>query len=362
MPLLSDRNQFRLQRYGKKLKNTNKIVKNLKTYGIIALMLGIGTLANAQVKNYIGLWAEGGEWSLMTDKDCSYKNSMGVAGAAGLVYDLQAGHFIMDLGVGARYGLTSFNQSSNAQIEMADQLDKDGQRFTYVYDMKDRKDQYTDLSLQVPVLLGGQWGRFYCLAGVKANLSLLTQAKSKAKLTTWGEYTEFDHFTNMPEYQFFTDYNYNLPNNTPNFNFNLDASAEIGARLGFYTTKTGWDVPKVKTQYRLALFADYGLLNLHSNPQGGALPALTPPNAYSSVGSGGQRVVNDMVAGLKLNDIMSTEAFRDHKVNNLLIGLKLTVLFELPKSPNCVICKDDMLPNYRSTGSTARKYRGKVAK
>lgn len=348
----------RLQRYGKKLKNTNKIVKNLKTYSIIALMLGIGTLANAQVKNYFGLWLEGGEWSLMTSNE-NYKNSVGAAGAAGVLYDLQAGHFILDLGVGARYGLSSFNYVSQegSELRLANQINKDGAPFTYVYNLKDRKDQYTNLTLQIPLMLGGQWGRFYMLGGVKAGVSLLTQARTKAVLNTYGEYTEMASLhTNMPEYQFYQDKPINQSYKINNFNFNLDASAEIGVRLGFMTNKTGWDVPKTRTQYRLALFADYGVLDLHNNGNSATDMASTGKYNRNLGYDPENEATSPMLKGLELHDVMSVKDF-SKAVNNLMVGVKLTVLFELPEPKNCVICKE-----VYSAPARVSKGRGKIAK
>lgn len=326
--------RFRVQRYYKILRNTNKIVKNVKTYAILAILSLLSIASTAQVNSYVGVWGEVGEWSLMPQQS-TYSSSLGVAGGLGVLYDLQYKHLIFDIGVGANYGLTGYNVVANQNQTLENQMDLQGDIFDYVYQVRERKDQYTNLMVQVPIMIGGQWGRFYCMAGVKAGISLLTNSHTKAMLTTYGDYHVFDPFTNMPEYQFFDA----LPLNKTirsNFNFNLDASAEIGARLGYIQTARGYDVRKTTTQYRLALFCDYGLFDLH---KAGNLESLTVPAAYNAVEAYG---TTTMVDQLTTNDVMSTRDFAK-AVNNLMVGVKFTVLFELPQPKNCVICRESQL-------------------
>ena len=309
-------------------------MKNVKTYAILALLTVFSMAASAQVRNYVGLWGEVGEWSLLP-KESKYGGSLGVAGGVGVMYDLQYKHLIFDVGVGANYGMTAYSVTANQDQRLPNQVDLQGDVFDYVYEVRDRKDQYTNLMLQVPIMIGGQWGRFYCMGGVKAGLSLLTTSHTKALLTTYGDYRMFDDFRNMPEYQFFDG----LPmeKKTPtNFNFNLDLSAEIGMRLGYIQTMRGYDVRTTKNQYRLALFFDYGLLDLH---KANTLESLTVPNVYDAEAAYNTQT---MVDNLTTNDVMSTTGFAK-AVNNLLVGVKFTVLFELPTPKSCVICRDAYL-------------------
>lgn len=321
------------------MKDTNKIVKIVHKYVILSLLSLFSIAMSAQMKNHIGLWGEVGEWSLMTSES-QYPNSLGVAGGAGLLYDLQYKSLIFDIGLGANYGMTSFNQSTNMTEILYNQKDLDGQLFDYVYDIRERHDQYRNLMLQVPVMVGGQWGRFYGLVGVKAGLSLMTQSYSTAYITTYGDYAFFDDFRNMPEYQFFENRPFSKAFDA-RFNFNLDVCAEIGFRLGFMTDLKGFDVPKSKVQYRLGLFADYGLLDIHEKKTN---PALSLPDGTGYNVGNTYPVYNteSMLETITMNDVMTTTNFAS-SVNNLLVGLKFTVLFELPEPRQCVICKDAQL-------------------
>ena len=124
----------------------------------------------------------------------------------------------------------------------------------------------------------------------------------------------------------------------------MDASLEVGGRLGFITDAVGYDVPKRRTELRLAAFVDYGLLDIHRNRD---LPGLKPltnyiaDEAYKS---------NSMIDGLEMNDVMSTAGFAK-SVNSLTVGIKFTFLFQLPEPGQCVICRDAYINSGVSGGS-----------
>ena len=111
--------------------------------------------AQAEVKNYVGAYANLGEWSLLA-ANSKYSTSFGVAGGLGFQYELRVGpkysqtHFLLDLGVGAWGGMTSFIQGSNQNITLPNQTDLDGDNFDYVYELQNRQDKYNNLALQMP--------------------------------------------------------------------------------------------------------------------------------------------------------------------------------------------------------------------
>ena len=331
------------------MKNTNYLVKKLQSYWVLFFALLFCGTIQAKVNHYVGGYAHVGEWTLLPSES-DYSASFGAAGGLGFLYELQAGptyqptRFLFDVGVGAQYGLTSFMQSSDANVTLENQTDLDGMQFDYVYEIKDRHDQYTNLSVQVPLMIGIQHRKFYMLAGVKATASVLTQANTTALISTYGRYYSadkkvFDDFRNMPEYQFFTD----LPQakSAPAaLNLNLDACLEIGGRLGVVNYAVGYDVPKRKVEYRLAGFLDYGLLDIHYHQ---TYTGFSVPGGYNIENDKESTApvykTTTMVDNLKVNDIMSTEGFAA-SVKNLMVGLKFTILFQLPEPGQCVLCRD----------------------
>ena len=190
-----------------------------------------------------------------------------------------------------------------------------------------------------------------------------TLSRSSALLTTYGEYNQFDAFRSMPEYQFFDDLPINSSVRTT-LKLGINLSVEMGGRLGLVTNAIGYDVPKRKIEYRLAGFVDYGLMDIHYQREQLALGTYNPANhdqilpiegnlSYNSGSTVPVYGTTSMVDNLVMNDIMSTTGFAA-SVNNLVVGLKFTVLFQLPEAGQCVICRDA----YRSSAKSNHGGRG----
>lgn len=330
-------------------------------------MVLLSTTMQAKVYNYLGGYVQAGEWSLLP-KESDFGPSFGGVGGVGFVYELQAGgayspaRFLMQIGVGAQGGATSFMQGSSMTATLPNQTDLDGDMtFDYVYEVNDRHDQYTNIAAQVPLLIGFHYSRFYMLAGAKLGMNVWTKTHSTALLTTYGRYGQFDEFRSMPEYQFFDD----LPiigGVRTTLKMDIDLSFEIGGRLGLVTSAVGYDVPKRQVEYRLAGFVDYGLVDIHYHRDQLALGTYNPANhdqilpiegnlSYNSGTTVPVYNTTSMVDNLVMNDIMSTSGFAA-SVNNLVVGLKFTVLFQLPEPGQCVICRDAYRSSAKSHGSS----------
>lgn len=324
------------------------------------LIVLYSSTVEAKVTNYIGAYVQAGEWSMLPSQS-AYKMSYGVGGGAGFLYEMQAGfkytktRFLLQLGVGPQGGMTSFMQSSTATEVLENQLDLDKEKFDYVYEVTDRRDRYTNVGVQVPLMVGVQHGKFYMLAGVKVNANLYKRVQAKALINTYGRYEGIPDLRNMPEYQFFTDYKKEgkAPANINNLDINI--SAEIGGRVGgIFTDATGYDVPKRLIEYRLAGFFEYGLMDLHTPHDG--VKSLVLPSGYNDVNTEPVHSTYSMMTNLGINDIMSTANFAS-KVNNLMVGIKFTILFQIPEEPKCVMCQDNYVGSTpRRSGSRGMKY------
>ena len=71
-------------------------------------------------------------------------------------------------------------------------------------------------------------------------------------------------------------------------------------------------------------------------------------DAYNPYGTN-----QSMVDGMTTNDIITTQNFAN-TLNNFMVGLKFTVLFQLPEAGQCIICRDA----YRSSASSGGGRRG----
>lgn len=349
------------------MENTNKTVKKHQSYWVLLLAVLLSGAVNAKVNNYVGAYANVGEWTLLPSQS-KYGPSFGVAGGAGFLYELQAGgaysptKFLFDIGVGAQGGMTSYMQSSSMTEPMPGiQTDLDGEPFTYVYELQDRHDQYNNLAVQIPIMIGVQHRKFYMLVGAKVGANVLTRAHSTAVVNTFGRYQDpnnefiFDDFRNMPEYQFFEGYQLK-GSAKASLGMNVDLSLEIGGRLGPVYDAVGFDVPKRKIEYRLAAFADYGILDIHKNR---GLQGVVMPEGYNVGATAPVYNTTSMIDHLQVNDIMSTQSVNPDgtvqpfakAVNNLMVGIKFTILFQLPEPGQCVICRD-------AYGATSIRRRG----
>ena len=345
-----------------KIRIRKKIVKKHQSYWVLLLAVLISGTVSAKVNSYVGAYANVGEWSLLPTQS-KYGTSFGAAGGLGFVYEMQVGptygqtRFLFDVGVGADYGMTSFMQGTNAKVTLENQQDLQGDGFDYIYEIRDRKDQYTNLALRVPIMFGVQHKQFYMLAGVKIGANLMVNANTTANIKTYGNYHHFDPFYNMPEYQFFDQVPLEKKQKAGSVELiNMDVSFEIGGRIGYLTDAVGYDVPKRKIEYRLAAFVDYGVLDFHN---AGVNDFFSAPDYYDAVSA---YKTTTMIDNLTVNDIMSTQSLDENNnvvpfaksVNNFMVGLKFTVLFQLPEAGRCVICRDA----YRSSATRGGGRRG----
>ena len=284
----------------------------------------------------MGFYVQAGDWTLLPSQS-QYSASFGAVGGVGFLYELQAGkkysstQFLFDLGVGAWGGMTDFVQGSNKLVELENQKDLQGDNFNYVYNIRSRQDIYTNIAVQVPVLVGLQHNAFYMLAGVKFDANVLSKAHTKMSLSTYGRYQEFGivgQSSPMPEYQFFAEERLSKKADA-SLKLNINLSLEMGGRIGLITSDVGYDVPRRKTECRLAGFVDFGISDIHTSR---SLPDFVTPTTYNIDPASSEYVYNTrtMVDNLQMNDIMSTTGFAA-KVNSLVVGVKFTMLFQLPQ-------------------------------
>lgn len=326
-------------------------MKKFKLYCILGMFGCICLPTEARVTNWLGLSLEAGELTMMPQKSV-LKPSLGVGGAFTVHYELEVNHFLFQTGIGANGGWTQFKVPEIAEMShiLPNQRDIENQLMNYIYQFSDRRDAYAPLNAQIPLLLGGNWNRFYFLAGAKLNLNGITWTWQKSNLQTAGEYIDkqgnpiFQQpITGVPAQQFYGPEDNMILSSRSKTNLNLDvnATAEIGIRLGYIRPATGFDVPRTDTQYRLAIFADYGLMDCHKAQK---KQVLVAPSKYAPA------VPESMTKGLKMNDILSTSNIAQ-AVNSLLVGIKFTILFEMTSSQKCVTCEKDAPLRQRKGGT-----------
>ena len=231
-----------------------------------------------------------------------------------VTYNLEYKHFLFETGLDFR-----FLNSTSAYGFQATRTDQTyGATYTYLFDnMRETRNM---AQIGVPVMFGAQFSRYYFLVGAKVNYSLLGTYKHKG---------QYDVVVNDPA--LLAPYGmgiYDLNGQTKQkIQFKqpeVSVAAEIGIDLDEWLQKDPDPKKKVKVKpgerqpfgrqhvhYRVGLFAEYGVLNTNATPSANPVEFNT-----------GAVEVNNTNTFLAMNG--------DTKLNNLFVGAKFAIQFEVP--------------------------------
>ena len=105
---------------------------------------------------------------LRIEADGAYlrETNIGGNGAAvelGIGYRLTHNHFLFDVGVGGRYAYV--DQKMGQLNDTIPGVDEEGLEYMGYHVWKDRRSPSHRVEVNVPIRVGGEWGRFYFLVG-----------------------------------------------------------------------------------------------------------------------------------------------------------------------------------------------------
>lgn len=256
----------------------------------------------------------------------------GYSGSLGFCYEYDYyGRFMIQTGIGLRWQSVG-NNVDNVTSEKNGVYDSQGYRYKLVYEFYDRCDYSDILYAQIPVFIGSFIGPFYYMIGLKLQLPLWGQTRIKVKGSTVGIYEQYIGLGNENVFQEMD--NHGLRFDVPEARkgsgiagtysdefakkkWDLLVSAELGWEWAVRDNRmiTGFRQQTIfDRRIRLAVFADYGLLNQN---QYTSLPLYNIPDKY-----------NWDFPMYEFNHIFSTEqTAQDKVIKNFYVGLKFTVLF-----------------------------------
>ncbi len=290
---------------------------------LFSAMLTLTALAegNLGAHNFI-IWANGG----VTNYVGSIPNAtsqLGGGGGLGLGYEWRDQIFLLQTGLGFRYAQSGF-KCDYMVYEVPQCTDSEGDALTYQYLERGRKDQYTQLTAQIPLLVGAHFSYFYFLGGAKINIDVMRKAEVKANYATQGVYDILiDPLANMNNHQFYT----NVPLSTTNkssLKANIAASLEIGAEFNLGETRSG------DTFMRVAAFADFNLLDDRKTSSSSMLRMGNVPRMNVDR--------EDMMKYVSQQDYLNSST-AENAIRQLYAGVKLTVLFSTDVKYGCVVCQ-----------------------
>lgn len=253
----------------------------------------------------------------------------------GADYRLYYNNFLFSLGVEGMYELNV------NRIDKIDEVIRMRDTELQEFNMHVRVDKARDLchmvNINVPVLFGGEWGRFYFLVGPKVSLSLYGSTSSTSEFTTYGEYDKYyDDFYDMFNHQFSSGQRTSSGVVPIKWNLNVMAHLEVGGRINHMFKHKQFRINPDKVRMYLAAYMDFGVLNLHTSTNG------KPIFEYKETDEG----VQFFVQPLMLSDRADNVAFR-----NLNVGIKYTIAFELPKHGKSYVYEYDKVErDYRKRG------------
>lgn len=306
------------------MKVLKKMTKNMAI--ILAVVASLSTTtAWANTKHSLGLWAEGAASAFLDNMEQT-KNAIGGGGAVGFGYELQHKRFLMDIGVEFQYAstFTNLNPVMEGPINMIDDDPMNTpelRRYNGYFNFVERQDISNIGTVNIPVLFGGKFNKFYFLVGAKVGLNLMTASHVKATTEHTGEYLAFiDPFQNMPNHYFRMDEITSKSNPATFFGLlDVKGSLELGWAIGD---------PKKITNYRLGVFADYGILNVNTGVKN---------NTFVTIPTGDDLQFQQVFEAIQnsTNHIYSTGLAQGKNVNTLFTGMKFTVWFRLPSRTDC---------------------------
>lgn len=213
------------------------------------------------------------------------------------------------------------------------------------------KEQHNRFGINVPIMFGGQFDRYYFQVGAKPGIGLVGGYSTRSNLTMWAVDEQLiDPIEHVPTHNL--DQAKAKGKGSLKFDLDVTVSAEFGIVMDEWmpadAMMVGKGKKKIPLSYRLGLFVDYGIMNL--NPaynkkiMGTNRPGDTPGQlvdfgyADGSVmpgpADGGTIDIASNFNSVTPKSILATDRWRNaSNLNSFVVGAKFTVLFQVSPIP-----------------------------
>ncbi len=236
-----------------------------------------------------------------------------------LTYNLEYEHFLFETGLDFRF----LNSTSNYGFAASRTDLTYNARYDYLFD--NLKETRNMMQIGVPIMFGAQFSRYYFLLGAKIYYSLWNTYSQSGRY----DITVTDPLLLEPYGMGIHELNGQTNQKIQFKQPDLSLAAEFGIDLDEWLqaqprtdkdakkrqqkVKAGQRLPfgREHVHYRVALFAEYGVMNIN------ATPAALPVNFASN-----------QVEVQSTNTLLAYHG--DSKLNTLFVGAKFTVQFEIP--------------------------------
>ena len=320
----------------------------MKRYLFYSIIFLTTSLTAQNAVHSFNIWGQGG-YSNLFIRNSEVSNRGGFGGIIGLGYGYKKNHFISEVGLEFDYK-SSLAKHGDFRMQVGKFIDENtGQeiplgtpiistmrpiveggfvhtefnpenKFVMQYNFTDLQDLYKISYINLPLRAGGTFNGFYFLAGTKIGLNVLSYSKTSGKHTSTGYFPQdIGYLSEMPQHSFVKN---KAGEDNTRFNgklgLNLAASTEVGVNLMLPYL--------ILQELRLAVFADYGVLNINSTnynndfvcvpatDQVGLDPNIIKYNALLT--SNIKPSVNPFVAGLKVTVLLTSQNNHHNEYSN----------------------------------------------
>jgi len=217
---------------------------------VLAIPALAGGMLNGSNRHTIRISAD---FSYARDFDMSdavLLSSNGFAPSLGMGYRGVFNHFALDLGLGVQYRNVVNHPDSILQI--AEAVDSEGYTYMGTHTWTNRSSRAQKVSLQLPLMLGTDWERWFVLAGVKVNMSLWARNRDDGYYSLVADYERYiDPFNDMAPHGFVTDEYYSSATGGVEWGGDLRVCAEVGCHV--------WQ------NLSVSVFGEYGVVLFKGN-------------------------------------------------------------------------------------------------
>lgn len=307
--------------------------------------------------HFISMWGGVGYSGLVNNySSASFDSGLGgmgtfesrfIGGGGGLIgagYELHHGRFMFSVGPELRL----FSSEDRMQLSPFHVNRNDYTTMVQNYELQGFRETQTVGQLMLPIMFGGNFDRYYFMAGAKVGYTLFGTWKQRGSLqTSVTEMMAVEDWLDVPPHNLqtatMTDHSlYGGPAKGKNkWGFDVTLSGEFGINLNEFFP-SDWQTANEESRHpwhtRIGMFIDYGMPFLSAREGDGvALAAVN--GTYES----------DLVPARMQTQSLHQSSFADKSLSSLLVGVKLTALWQINKprvpNPRMVFVVTDTLGN-----------------
>ena len=279
------------------------------------------------VTHWLGLSLTGVEANMLPASSSGVKPKAGYGGQAHLQYEIHAGKFFFNAGLGFDYIVT--NNALASYSDAFDRVDLMGEQLIYRYVYSDFKEQERQLRFILPVQFGyeiGEW--MYIGVGAEFRAApFINNFKSSGRMLAEGEYERFiEPIRNSEQYGFWPETEFNtLPLRAGADAHEVAVALELGARvpmgkkgLARFGVYVGYDIPVEYSSKTPTPLFDYSRID-------------TNPATQSWENTQKYLQINSLLGSTLMN--ITTQRLR--------VGVRVSLLINVTHTPSRCMCFRD---------------------